>query len=163
MTWCILYAESFFFLGSFRFCDQGLERWLIGWEHWLLFLRTQVRVPAPSWQLTINFSYSPRGSSISWALQLLHMYCDQITKYIKIKENFKWLKKCNNLQTSSLAVPPSSGIVSGTRQQGYTLSSNASLKVPGFDNLCNYSLFQFHVRWYYWMSYRTAEGPHKQV
>lgn len=85
------------------------------------------------------------------------------TKYIKIKENFKWLKDCNNPQASSLAVPSSSGIVSGTRQQGYTLSSNAFLKVPGFDNLCNFSLFQFHVRWYYWISYRTAEGPHKQV
>lgn len=85
------------------------------------------------------------------------------TKYIKIKENFKWLKNCNNLHASSLAVPPSSGIVSGTRQQECTPSSNAASKGPDFDNLCNYSLFQFHVLWYYWISYRDAAGPHKQV
>jgi hypothetical protein len=33
-------------------CSHGLERWLRGGEHWLLFQRTGVQFPATTWWLT---------------------------------------------------------------------------------------------------------------
>jgi hypothetical protein len=38
------------------------ESWLSHPEHWLLFQRTQVQIPAPTWQLTTVHSSSSKGS-----------------------------------------------------------------------------------------------------
>jgi hypothetical protein len=40
----------------------GLERWLNGWEHWLLFQRTCVQFSAPTWQLATVWNSSSRAS-----------------------------------------------------------------------------------------------------
>lgn len=41
---------------------KRLDRWLSNWEHWLLFLWTQVLFPAPTQWLTIICKSSPRTS-----------------------------------------------------------------------------------------------------
>jgi len=42
----------------------GLERWLSGWEHWLLFQRTWIQFPAPTRGLTTICNSSSRGADI---------------------------------------------------------------------------------------------------
>jgi hypothetical protein len=41
--------------------DLEPEKWLSGGEHWMLFQRTPVQFPAPTWQLTVNYNSTFRA------------------------------------------------------------------------------------------------------
>jgi hypothetical protein len=43
--------------------EGEVERRLSGWGHWLLFQKTQVWFPAPTWWLTTVCKYISKGSS----------------------------------------------------------------------------------------------------
>jgi hypothetical protein len=58
-----------------------LERWLSGLEHELIFQRTQVQFPAPTWWLTTVCNPSSRGSDTL----LTDMQVKLLTQKIKIK------------------------------------------------------------------------------
>jgi hypothetical protein len=62
--------------------EKGLDRYLCGQEHWLLFQKIWVHFPAPTWHLTTVCNSCSRGSDNS------HRHtCSEITNVYKIKIN----------------------------------------------------------------------------
>ena len=49
--WCRLYRQNYSKTNQMK-NQNGLERWLRGSEHWLLFQRSWVQFPATTWWLT---------------------------------------------------------------------------------------------------------------
>lgn len=65
----------------------GLERWLGGQKHWLLFQRIQVRIPAPTGPLKLSVTLVPQdtmpSSGPSWARGI---HAGKTPTHIKLKE-----------------------------------------------------------------------------
>lgn len=61
-----------------KICLQGLERWLISYEHLLLLQRISIQLPVSLWWLTTIHCSNSRGAEILWLLWApgSHMYTD---------------------------------------------------------------------------------------
>jgi hypothetical protein len=55
------YSHSLFHRMLIRLLFPRLQKWLHGQKHWLLFQRTGIQIPGPTWQLTTVCNSSIRG------------------------------------------------------------------------------------------------------